>query len=287
MKYVIDLKNSSQHIDKVINKYTRQEIAENFLRLQASIDRVRILTDQGLPLRGHNEKENSLRRVHESVDNSNNEQMVGVLRYVNQVGFIQERILDLIYVRNTKAETVKDVIFFLLNEHELRVNNIRGQDYDGASIMSGRFNGLRALISNECRFSYRVYCFAHQFQLTLIAVAREATFSGGHFRTLLRVYENCSHQLVLHWRIYMMDGNNFSARGCEGAYKTVTSFEFVFVLHMMKEILETSHDLCQLLQQKSQYRLNTMDLLRSTKVQIQLLKDVGWEQFIEKVKLFC
>ncbi|GAA0163624.1 hypothetical protein LIER_39631 [Lithospermum erythrorhizon] len=79
-----------------------------------------------------------------------------------------------------------------------------------------------------------------------------------------------------------------SQRGdAEGTYKTLTSFEFVFILHMMKDILKICHDLCQLLQRKSQDILNAMDLLRSTKVQIQLLRDAGWEQFIENVKLFC
>ncbi|GAA0153671.1 hypothetical protein LIER_11850 [Lithospermum erythrorhizon] len=62
--------------------------------------------------------------------------MAVVLRSVNEGSFIQERLLDLIHVRNTTAETLKDAKFFLLNEHGLSVHNIRGHDYDGASNMS-------------------------------------------------------------------------------------------------------------------------------------------------------
>ncbi|XP_057755344.1 uncharacterized protein LOC130974483 [Arachis stenosperma] len=42
---------------------------------------------------------------------------------------------------------------------------------------------------------------------------------------------------------------NFSTHGdASAAYDAITSFEFVFVLHLMINILEVSHDLCQVLQ---------------------------------------
>ena len=50
-----DLKNRSQHIDKVIQKQTSQEIANNRLRLKVSIDVIRWLTFQTCAFRGRNE----------------------------------------------------------------------------------------------------------------------------------------------------------------------------------------------------------------------------------------
>jgi hypothetical protein len=50
---------------------------------------------------------------------------------------------------------------------------IRGQGYDGASNMKGHANGLKKLIMDECPSAYYVHCFAHQLQLTLVAVAKD------------------------------------------------------------------------------------------------------------------
>nr|XP_051210758.1 uncharacterized protein LOC127328177 [Lolium perenne] len=51
---------------------------------------------------------------------------------------------------------------------------VRGQGYDGASNMKGNANGLKKLIMDESPSAYYVHCFAHQLQLTLVAVAKES-----------------------------------------------------------------------------------------------------------------
>ncbi|CAN0905166.1 hypothetical protein LINGRAHAP2_LOCUS23510 [Linum grandiflorum] len=49
---------------------------------------------------------------------------------------------------------------------------MRDQGYDGASNMSGQFNGLGALFLRDCPYAYFVHCFAHKLQLTLVASAK-------------------------------------------------------------------------------------------------------------------
>ncbi|GKB78603.1 zinc finger MYM-type protein 1-like protein [Tanacetum coccineum] len=53
--------------------------------------------------------------------------------------------------------------------------DIRGQGYDRASNMRGEWNGLNALILNECPFAYYVHCFAHQLQLALVAASKDVS----------------------------------------------------------------------------------------------------------------
>ena len=50
---------------------------------------------------------------------------------------------------------------------------MRGQGYDGASNMSGAFNGLKSLILNKNSSAYYIHCFAHQLQLVVVAVAKK------------------------------------------------------------------------------------------------------------------
>jgi hypothetical protein len=60
-------------------------------------------------------------------------------------------------------------------------------------------------------------------------------------------------------------GVNFSKRAeAEKAYLTLNSFEFVFTLHFMKQIMEITDVLCKALQQKSQDIVNAMHLVSTT-----------------------
>ena len=49
---------------------------------------------------------------------------------------------------------------------------MRGKGYDGSSNKQGEFNGLKTLIMKENECAFYIHCFAHQLQLTLIAVAK-------------------------------------------------------------------------------------------------------------------
>ncbi|XP_060966733.1 uncharacterized protein LOC133035065 [Cannabis sativa] len=84
------------------------------------------------------------------------------------------------------------------------------------------------------------------------------------------------------------DGTTFAQRGdADATYESLTSFEFVFILHLMKKILEISNILCQALQLQSQDILNAMHLVSSTKTLIQKLREDGWDELVDEVKSFC
>ncbi|GJN37158.1 hypothetical protein PR202_gb26084 [Eleusine coracana subsp. coracana] len=111
--------------------------------------------------------------VDEARDESKKEQMALVIRFVNKEGLIKERFLDIIHVQDTTALTLKESICAALTGNNLSVQDIRGQGYDGASNMRGEWNGLKALILNECPSAYYIHCMAHKLQLALVAASRE------------------------------------------------------------------------------------------------------------------
>ncbi|CAN0829480.1 Zinc finger MYM-type protein 1 [Linum grandiflorum] len=110
--------------------------------------------------------------VDEAQDQAGLEQMAVILRFVNSAGILTERFFAIKSVANTTAVTLKKVICDLLSEYNLQLHKIRGQGYDGASNMSGQYNGLKALFLQECPYAYFVHCFAHRLQLTLVASAK-------------------------------------------------------------------------------------------------------------------
>ena len=73
----------------------------------------------------------------------------------------------------------------------------------------------------------------------------------------------------------------------ESVYEGLTSFEFVFILHLEKETIEIIDKLCQELQSQSQDILNVMHLVSSTKALIQKFRDDGWDGLLTTVISFC
>ncbi|XP_027177598.1 zinc finger MYM-type protein 1-like [Coffea eugenioides] len=71
----------------------------------------------------------------ESRDASTKEQLVVVIRYVDSHGYVIERFLGILHVRDTTALSLKKAIDVLSSKHGLSISQIRGQGYDGASNM--------------------------------------------------------------------------------------------------------------------------------------------------------
>ncbi|XP_021734862.1 zinc finger MYM-type protein 1-like [Chenopodium quinoa] len=121
----------------------------------------------------------------ESSDVSQKEQLALVLHFVNRdSGKVMERFVGIVHVGDTTALSLKDAILSLLVEHSLSPSMIRGQGYDGASNMMGEINGLKTLIMNDTPRDYYIHCFAHQLQLTLVAIAKRNDSCGWLFEIL-------------------------------------------------------------------------------------------------------
>ncbi|XP_022866730.1 zinc finger MYM-type protein 1-like [Olea europaea var. sylvestris] len=135
--------------------------------------------------------------VDETRDNSVKEQMVVVLRFVDRSGQVNELFLGMSHVTDTCAQSLKDAIDVMFYTHGLSRSSMRGQGYDGASNISGEFNGLKALILRENPHAIYVHCFAHQLQLAIVSVARRNCMVGD-FLDVLAIIVNlvgtsCKH----------------------------------------------------------------------------------------------
>uniref|UniRef100_A0A2N9F3J0 TTF-type domain-containing protein n=1 Tax=Fagus sylvatica TaxID=28930 RepID=A0A2N9F3J0_FAGSY len=139
--------------------------------------------------------------IDESRDISTKEQMEVALRYVDKKGCVVERFLGIEHVTNTSALSLKAAVEDLFCRHGLSLSRLRGQGYDGASNMQGQFNGLKTLIMKENECAYYVHCFAHQLQLTLVAVAKNhnkiATFFNFIANVVNIVGGSCKRQDIL------------------------------------------------------------------------------------------
>ncbi|XP_071707423.1 uncharacterized protein [Rutidosis leptorrhynchoides] len=125
--------------------------------------------------------------VDESRDVSCKEQMSLVLRFVNNEGVVVERFIGIKQVSDTSALSLKSAIYSMLLGQGLSPCSIRGQGYDGASNMSGAFNGLKTLIMKESQSAHFIHCFAHQLQLALVFVAKNHCSINDFFERISRL----------------------------------------------------------------------------------------------------
>ncbi|XP_076938525.1 uncharacterized protein LOC143606743 [Bidens hawaiensis] len=99
--------------------------------------------------------------------------MAIVVRYVDKREVVKESLVGVAHVNNTSSATLKEAIVSLLSNNQLSIDQVRGQGYDGASNMRGKFNGLKALILRDNPSAHYIHCFAHQLQLVIVVVAKK------------------------------------------------------------------------------------------------------------------
>nr|XP_027118594.1 zinc finger MYM-type protein 1-like [Coffea arabica] len=249
---------------------------------------------------------------------STKEQLVVVIRYVDSHGYVIERFLGILHVRDTTSLSLKKAIDDLFSKHGLSISQIRGQGYDGASNMRGEYNGLKTLIMKENGSAYNIHCFAHQLQLSLVGVAKKHVQVSSMYNTLstlVHVLEGSSKRqeilreqrlkkvvddlmtgdlLVLTYDsvidVLLIIENDGLVEQRGQAYallNSLQSFEFAFILHLMKKIMGITNALSEELQRKDQDIVNAMGLVKVSKQQLQATREDGWDFLLDEVCLFC
>jgi len=69
--------------------------------------------------------------------------------------------------------------------------------------------------------------------------------------------------------------------------KFLQDFDFIFLLHLMKEVLGITNELSLALQRKDQDIENAMSLIKVAKDCLQAMRDDGWSCLFEEVSSFC
>nr|GEZ44959.1 hypothetical protein [Tanacetum cinerariifolium] len=79
------------------------------------------------------------------------------------------------------------------------------------------------------------------------------------------------------------NGSCASQRGeADAAYTYLKSFEFIFILHLMKEVMGMTDILNQALQKKKQDIGNAVELVSATKKSLNEFRNNGWDTFLQQ-----
>ncbi|XP_024976271.1 zinc finger MYM-type protein 1-like [Cynara cardunculus var. scolymus] len=214
--------------------------------------------------------------------------------------------------------------------------------------MSGKFNGLKALILSDNDSAFYIHCFTHQLQLVVVAVAKKHEGIKDFFDLLALVVtvvnSSCKRKDMIRkshkeriqeeigndeietgkglnqeislvragdtrWNSHLKtivslialfpeviqvleyvedDGDNGASRlQARGLLSYLKTFEFVFYMHLISTILGLTNPLSQALQRKDEDILEAIDFIGTTKGQLQMLRENGFDQVLEKCYSFC
>uniref|UniRef100_A0A671TYV4 TTF-type domain-containing protein n=1 Tax=Sparus aurata TaxID=8175 RepID=A0A671TYV4_SPAAU len=124
----------------------------------------------------------------ETKDVKKTEQISLVLRYYFN-GAVQESFLHFESAERLDAAGLTNKIIHILESHGLEYkNNLVGQAYDGAAVMSGKHSGVQARIREQAKYAFYVHCNAHCLNLVLVDTVKAVPEAEEFFSLLEKLY---------------------------------------------------------------------------------------------------
>ena len=105
-------------------------------------------------------------RMDSITDISTHDQCAVVVRYV-QEGKARERLLRLVNVSDSSAQSLHNLLEKSLEEVGVKLDMCVGDSFDGAANMSGVYNGLQALLKQVRPSHVHTWCYAHILNLVI------------------------------------------------------------------------------------------------------------------------
>lgn len=124
----------------------------------------------------------------ETRDVSGKEQVSIIIRFVDSNDIIQERLLSFCATPKTDAASLFSLLQTSVTTEGLKLENVIGQCYDGASNVRGEYNGVQAKVKEISPIALYVHCYAHRLNLVLVTAMTRNVIARNYFGTLEALY---------------------------------------------------------------------------------------------------
>lgn len=125
------------------------------------------------------------------------DQMSVVIRHVSVEDTIKisESFLGFITLTHQNAAKISEEVCTFLNRHNLDIKKCRGQGYDGAAVMSGKYGGVQAIIKDLSPNAEYVHCASHNLNLVLNDAVNDVLEITVFFSVINHIYVFFSESL--------------------------------------------------------------------------------------------
>jgi len=101
---------------------------------------------------------------------------------------IKESFLGFYALEQHGAMNYAQLIQDVLHKHNIKIQNCRGQGYDGASVMSGQYSGVQKRINDIVPTASFVHCCAHNLNLVISDASKISPSISRFFETVQNVF---------------------------------------------------------------------------------------------------
>ena len=117
--------------------------------------------------------------VDETTDTSTQEQVALCVRYVDGADerTVREDFVGIVATTDTTGSGLAETIMTKLEGIGLSIDQARGQGYDGASNMSGKFSGVQAKIAEVQPLAIYTHCASHRLNLAIAQACKNKDVS--------------------------------------------------------------------------------------------------------------
>lgn len=137
--------------------------------------------------------------VDSTPDLSHVDQLTFIVRYVKD-GQPIERFLQFLPMDEHNAQYLADTILNFFESLDIPIKDCRGQSYDNAANMSGKYSGVQSRIKEVCEYAIYVPCAAHSLNLVGVQAVECVTEAVAFFQFVQKLY-NFFSASTKRWKI--------------------------------------------------------------------------------------
>ena len=115
------------------------------------------------------------------------DQLCFTVRYVLPIGPV-ERFLSFIPMSGHKGADIAEIIFSFLKKNGIEISDCRGQSYDNASNMSGKYIGTQQIVKERCQYFEYCPCCGHSLNLVDTCTVENCPSSCELFFIIQKIY---------------------------------------------------------------------------------------------------
>lgn len=123
-----------------------------------------------------------------TTDSAHEDQLSVIIRYVNEKCDIVERLLCIERVKDSSANGLVKTLKSIFNKSSINLADAVGQSYDGASVMRGKYNGVKTRIQKESPQCLFIWTFDHVLNLVIMEACGSSLPAKVLFGTLEKLY---------------------------------------------------------------------------------------------------
>ncbi|XP_022163131.1 zinc finger MYM-type protein 1-like [Myzus persicae] len=228
--------------------------------------------------------------VDSTPDEAHIDQLTIVVRYMEEITPVERFLTFVPNCGHTGIEMANTLITFL-DYHKIELNDCRGQSYDNAANMSGKYQGMQALIKNKNEFAEFVPCCGHSLNLVGKTAANSCVAAIRFFDFIQNLYvfftaTPTRYALLTkklacidkNKRVYVLKNLNETRWSCRADATKAVVFGYDFIKEALEEI---SNDL----EQKDIVKIESKKLNESMCTLEVAFYAIFWNDILERFDL--